>query len=283
MARPSPHQSFTPAASAKEDASCARRGGYGERVAARMRSEGWLAIVAVALLACEDEGSARDAGRRPLDAAASRDSAARSPEDAGAHDAGAFDAPADEDAGAPEECGAVDVRIVESCPPFDACGGALLEGERCYDGLCVEHDELLAPMLRYCALIAVESASGTIRGRASLSGGELAHASTTAIELTIRFPSECVVNGCDEVETLTRAQLPRFSVACAASDACRCALTLRETVDRTAPYSADPSRGVLTVGADDEAREHPYCAGADGALHVRGPAGLGAQRLAPPG
>ncbi|HEY8428265.1 MAG TPA: hypothetical protein VIL20_07815, partial [Sandaracinaceae bacterium] len=110
-------------------------------MATHVRSrKSWLALVVLVLVACDDEPAAPDAGRRPTDAAASRDAGSREagggPADARVPDARAIDARA-EDAGEPE-CAPAGIEIAETCPPFVACGGALTEGVRCYETPCVE-------------------------------------------------------------------------------------------------------------------------------------------------
>lgn len=258
-----------------------------------MRRTTWLGVmVAIALAACDDERTSPDGGGRDAGLSLGEHDAGDSGTDGGPRDAGPPDTTdaGRTEGGAPDggerECPPSAAQVVEACPAFIACGGALPAGQRCHDGLCVERSELLAPMLRYCAAIEIEAAAGTVAGRVSLLDGQLARASATALDVRIRFPERCVVNGCDEVETLTRSQLSRFVVTCAMTDACRCELTLRETVERTGPYAADVSAGVLTTGAGEDARVYDYCVSEDGAVHLRdrsgGQAELGMQRLAPP-
>lgn len=266
---------------------------YGGHVAVDMRRTLRLGAVVVALLAC-DHDATRDGGRREEDAGGRlRDAGVDGGSDAGAdagRDAGAIDGGSPDtgppDGGPPDagraECRAADVQVADACPAFTACGGALAEGERCYEDLCIERAELLAPMLPYCAAIVIEAATGTITGRTSLRDGEVGRTSTTELHVRIGFPSRCVVNGCDEVETLTRSQLTRFAVSCAMTDACRCDLAFAEIVERTTSYTADPSAGALTIGEGDEAEEHEYCVTDDFAVHLRTPVELGVHRVGAP-
>ena len=258
-----------------------------------MRRRGWLALmVALALGACDDDGAGMDGGS---DAAALigadagvRDAAAR---DGGSEDGGSADGgPASEDGGFTDgghgsrdggpaddagagECPAAAVLIGETCPSFAACGGALVEGDYCFEGLCIEESELLAPMAPYCATIAVEAASGTVTGRVSLLPEDrIALASQTVLQVRARIPSSCVVVSCDEVGTLIAREVPGSTVTCAMTAACRCDIVIRAAIDVTDGYTT-AAPGVLTIGAGPTSREYDYCVEADGSVRLRHRAG----------
>ena len=269
-----------------------------------MRRRGWLALmVAVALSACDDDGAGMDGGS---DAAALigadagvRDAAAR---DGGSADGGSADGgPASEDGGFTDgghgsrdggpaddagasECPAAAVLIGETCPSFAACGGAFVEGDYCFEGLCIEESELLAPMAPYCATIVLEAANGTASGRVSLSSGDrITRTSEIMLEVRARIPSNCVVVSCDEVGALIAREVPDSTVRCAMTDACRCDIVIRAAIDVTDGYTT-AAPGVLTIGAGPTSREYDYCVEAGGSMRLRhragDPAELGTHSIA---
>lgn len=271
-----------------------------------MRGRGLLALmVAVAVGACDEDGAGTDGGteeadaRRPLgpDAggASSRDGGPDSA-DGGFADGG----PASGDGsfadggrgsrdGAPAggECPTAAVVIGEACPSFSACGGALVEGDYCFERLCIEEAELLAPMAPYCATIVLESATGSVTGRASLAEGDrIARTSETVLEVRARIPSNCVVVSCDEVGALIAREVPDSTVTCAMTDACRCDISIRTAIEVTDDY-ASTAAGVLTIGTGPSQREYDYCVEADGSVRLRHragePAELGTHSIAPGG
>lgn len=242
----------------------------------------WLAVVlALALGACDDDdtrdgGDAVDAGSADAGDAGSPDSGLR---DSGARDAGTLDGGADggdgsSDGGAPDggagECPAAAVVIEERCPPFGACGGELALGEYCYDGLCIEEEDVLAPMPSFCATLRILEATGSVTGRVSIrEGDELERASLTSLDVTALFPANCVVNGCDEVETLIEREVEGSTATCTMTDECRCAVSIRTAVGLTESYTADPAAGILRVGAGVDERAYDYCVDDDGSVRFR--------------
>lgn len=250
-----------------------------------MRRHAWLGFVAaLALVACDDDEPDKDGGPDAIDAG--RDGG----EDAGGVDAGGdLDAGGDAatDGGDGATCAPTTVTIEESCPTFTACGGAIAEGGYCYEGLCIEEDELLAPMAPFCAGIVIESATGTVTGRVTfLPGNQVERVSVTELEVTGSIPSTCVVTSCDEVGTLTEAQIPGSSANCVMTDECRCEVTIVTTVEVTDSYTVDTAGGTFTVGTDDAERTYEYCVDTeDGSLDFRDSSGgltePGIQRIAP--
>ena len=268
-----------------------------------MRRRGLLALM-VAVGACDD-GAELDGGAEETDARSpvGRDAGDAGPQDGGpeSDDGGFADGgPASRDGGfangghgsrdgapADGECAAAAVAIGETCPSFAACGGALVEGDYCFEGLCIEEGELLAPMAPYCATIVVEAATGSVTGRVSLAEGDrIARTSETVLEVRARIPSNCVVVSCDEVGALIAREVPDSTVTCAMSDACRCDISIRTAIEVTDPY-ASTAAGALTIGTGPSQREYDYCVEADGSVRLRHragePAELGTHSIAPAG
>lgn len=248
-----------------------------------------------------DGGSRQDAGR---DAGA--DSGSGAGTDAGSDagsDAGA-DAGTDSGSGATDggtdaalgdggtsACATAPVQIMDTCPAFSACGGAV-SGTWCYTGVCVTTAELLGDATSLCPTITLTTGSGMVTGRVEFAGSGASGTVTRQVSVrgsgSVFVPQSCLDSfavDCAGVESLAPSFVPpSVTITCASATGggCNCAFVLASDVNTMDAYDLVGNVIVTHPPAGD--RRFDYCVETDGSLRFHETTAdgeLGTQSLAP--
>jgi len=180
------------------------------------------------------------------------------------------------------DCAPADVELMETCPAFTACGGAVA-GAWCYTGICIEEEEIIDPSesIGTCtgADLVLSDFSGTVTGRVefveSPAGDTVTRSATTHTEASIGIPSSCVgglgATVCAGTVTmaLEMALGDGGSASCAATTdgGCDCDVSLDTSIDSADGYSIMGNR--IRVGMGSSARMFDYCVEGDGSFRFR--------------
>lgn len=148
------------------------------------------------------------------------------------------------------------VTFAETCPAFTACGGAV-QGLWFYTGVCITHDEVLAPIRDLCALATVLGGSGSGTGLTLFTATEVTRQVSADYTVTANVPSDCTMGlDCASVEGLMNGY--GFTGTCAVSTSMTgCDCTVNDTLGQsgTGPYTA--AGDTITTGSPSHTYE--YC------------------------
>lgn len=187
--------------------------------------------------------------------------------DSGSADAGMSDTPVMlPDAGTP--IGEATITLEESCPAFEACGGAI-EGTWHYQSICIEEAEIIGPIEEFCAGSIILASSGTAYGTLTVTPTSIQREIGTAVTAVVSLGTSCTAL-CGAVAGIVESMAPGTDAECAldAGDGrCHCSIVFVNELDETNGYTIQGGDTVVTT--DSTPREFEYCVEDGGELRVR--------------